>query len=105
MKEIVEHPDYLIETNKSNTALVLKEIIAVNNKVFKVVVRLNTSTDNPQYKNSIITFMKINEKEWKRLLKIRQFFTKENKNSYDKNTINKKLLEVEEFVPVHTPRA
>lgn len=69
MKEIVEHPDYLIETNKSNTALVLKEIIAVNNKVFKVVVRLNTSTDNPQYKNSIITFMKINEKEWKRLLK------------------------------------
>ena len=69
MKEIVEHPDYLIETNKSNTALVLTEIIAVNNKVFKVVVRLNTSTDNPQYKNSIITFMKINEKEWKRLLK------------------------------------
>lgn len=69
MKEIVEHPDYLIETNKSNTVLVLKEIIAVNNKVFKVVVRLNTSTDNPQYKNSIITFMKINEKEWKRLLK------------------------------------
>lgn len=69
MKEIVEHPDYLIETNKSNTTLVLKEIIAVNNKVFKVVVRLNTSTDNPQYKNSIITFMKINEKEWKRLLK------------------------------------
>lgn len=55
MKEIVEYPDYLIETNKSNTALVLKEIIAVNNKVFKVVVRLNTSTDNPQYKNSIIT--------------------------------------------------
>ena len=41
----------------------------MNNKVFKVVVRLNTSTDNPQYKNSIITFMKINEKEWKRLLK------------------------------------
>ena len=69
MKEIVEHPDYLIETNKSNTVLVLKEIIAVNNKVFKVVVRLNTSTDNPQYKNSIITFRKINEKEWKRLLK------------------------------------
>ena len=105
MKEIVEHPDYLIETNKSNTALVLKEIIAVNNKVFKVVVRLNTSTDNPQYKNSIITFMKINEKEWKRLLKNKTILYKRELKCYDKNTINKKLLEVEEFVPVHTPRA
>ena len=65
--EIVETPDYIIESPKPNTALVLKEI-AKADEVFKTVVRLVTSGDNPSYKNSIITFMKIDEKEWNRLL-------------------------------------
>lgn len=69
MKEIVESPDYIIETNKPNTALILKEISYANGKKFKTVIRLKTSTDKPQYKNSIITFMKIDEREWNRLIK------------------------------------
>ena len=32
-------------------------------------MRLVTSTDTPEFKNSIITFMKINEKEWSRLIR------------------------------------
>ena len=40
-----------------------------NEEEFKTVLRLITSTDDKHYKNSIITFMKINEKEWKRLIK------------------------------------
>lgn len=66
--EIVKMPDYIIEANKPNTALILKEI-RKENEVFKTVLRLATSNDNPQYKNSIITFMKIDEKEWSRLLR------------------------------------
>lgn len=66
--EIVKRPDYIIEANKPNTALILKEI-RKENEVFKTVLRLATSNDNPQYKNSIITFMKIDEKEWNRLLR------------------------------------
>ena len=66
--EIVKNPDYIIEANKPNTALLLKEI-RENGEVFKMVLRLVTSKDNPNYKNSIITFMKIDEKEWNRLLR------------------------------------
>ena len=66
--EIVKNPDYIIEANRPNTALLLKEI-KENGEVFKTVLRLVTSKDNPNYKNSIITFMKIDEKEWNRLLR------------------------------------
>ena len=66
--EIVENPDYIIEANRPNTALLLKEI-RENGEIFKTVLRLATSEDNPNYKNSIITFMKIDEKEWNRLLR------------------------------------
>lgn len=69
LKEIVEYPDFIVETNKPNTALILKEIKESDEKQFKTVLRLTTSTDNADFKNSIITFMKINEKEWNRLLR------------------------------------
>ncbi len=73
--EIVSAPDYIIETNKPNTALILKEINS-GNEVFKTVLRLVTSEDNPEYKNSIITFMKIDNKEWNRLLKNKKILYK-----------------------------
>lgn len=73
--EIVSNPDYIIESNKPNTALILKEI-EKEGEVFKTVLRLVASTDNPGYKNSIITFMKIDEKEWKRLLRNKKILYK-----------------------------
>ena len=66
--EIVSNPDFIVETSKPNTALILKEIFAENEQ-FKTVLRLATSADNKEYKNSIITFMKIDAKEWNRLLR------------------------------------
>lgn len=54
LKVIVEQPDYIIETNKPKTALILKEITGSENEQFKTVLRLTTSTDNPDYKNAII---------------------------------------------------
>ena len=68
LKEIVEEPDYILEANKPHTALVLKEISVAEEK-FKMVLRLATVHDNPNYKNSILTFMKIDNREWKRLIK------------------------------------
>lgn len=67
-EEIVKNPDYIIEANRPSTALVLKEI-KNNGEVFKTVLRLVTSNDDPKFKNSIITFMKIDEKEWSRLIR------------------------------------
>lgn len=74
-EKIVEQPDYIIEANKPFTALILKEI-QIDNKKFKTVVRLATSNDTPSYKNSIITFMKIDDREWNRILKNKKILYK-----------------------------
>lgn len=66
--EIVENPDYILEAKKPNSGVVLKKLQR-ENEYFKLILRIATSTDNLDYKNSIITFMKIDEKDWKRLLK------------------------------------
>ncbi len=75
LKEIVEHPQYIVETNKPYTALILKEFMGEDQ--FKTVLRFTTSHDNADFKNSIITFMKINDKEWKRMLKNKRILYKE----------------------------
>lgn len=73
--DIIGDPDYIVETNKPNTALILKRI-TIEQEVFKTVLRLVTSKDNQEYKNSIITFMKIDEKEWNRLLRNKKILYK-----------------------------
>lgn len=75
LKEIVEKPDYIIEDTRPNTAMVLKQI-EEQGEHFRVALRLVTPTDNPGYKNSIITFMKIREKEWRRLLRNKKILYK-----------------------------
>ena len=75
-KEIVKFPDYIIEANKPNTALILKEI-KIHQEKFKTVLRIVTSNDDPKFKNSIITFMKINDKEWNRLIKNKKILYKD----------------------------
>ncbi len=75
LSDIIQMPDYIVEANRPNTALILKEIIE-NGEQFKTALRLVTSTDNPNFKNSIITFMKIDNKEWERLLKNKRILYK-----------------------------
>ena len=62
LKRIVEEPDYIIQSNKPNTALILKEGSDKDGKIFKAILRHVTSMDNPDFKNSVITFMKINKR-------------------------------------------
>ena len=73
--EIVGNPDYILEANKPHTAVILKEIM-VAGEVFKTIVRLATSTDSCDYKNSVITFMKIDAKDWNRLLRNKKILYK-----------------------------
>lgn len=73
--DIVSSPDYIIESNKVNTAVILKEIIDDGEK-FQTVLRLITSKDPDGYKNSIITFLKIDEKRWKRYLRTKKILYK-----------------------------
>lgn len=75
LKEIIEHPQYIVETNKPNTALILNEFTE-GEEQFKTVLRLTTSSDNPEFKNSIITFMRINDKEWSRMLRNKKILYK-----------------------------
>jgi hypothetical protein len=73
--EIINNPDYIIEDRKKASAIVLKYITEADER-FRLAVRLATSTDDPNYKNSVITFLKIKEKEWKRLIKNKKILYK-----------------------------
>lgn len=73
--EIVGDPDYIIEANKPDTAVILKEIID-NGERFQTVLRICTSREPEGYKNSIITFLKIDEKRWNRYLRTKQILYK-----------------------------
>lgn len=75
MRQVVENPDYIINGNKPNSALILKEFSS-GEEQFKTILRLITSKDDINFKNSIITFMKINNKEWERLLKNKEILYK-----------------------------
>jgi hypothetical protein len=74
-KEIIQNPDYILEANKPNTAFVLKHI-EDNGKNYQLILRLKTSDDPSEYKNSIITFLKVEEKRYKRYLRTKKILYK-----------------------------
>lgn len=77
ISEVIAEPDYIIEDERPFTAMVLKEFYEPEKKEFvRLSLRLITSVDSNKYKNSIITFMKIREKEYKRLLKNKKILYK-----------------------------
>ena len=73
--EIVSAPDYIIKANKENTAVILKEIVD-RGEHFLTVLRLCTSAEPEGYKNSIITFLKIDQKRWNRYLRTKPILYK-----------------------------
>lgn len=73
--QIVAEPDYIIKANKPDTAVILKEILEGNER-FQTVLRLCTSKEPDGYKNSIITFLKIDEKRWNRYLRTKEILYK-----------------------------
>lgn len=69
--EILSDPDYIIKANRPYTAVILKEITDGSER-FQTILRLCTSLEPEGYKNSIITFMKIDEKRWNRYLRTKE---------------------------------
>lgn len=66
--QIVEAPDYILEANKPNTGVVLKEIKS-NGEKFKVVLRLKIESDPTDYRNSVLSFWHIGDTTWKKNIK------------------------------------
>ena len=67
--EAIRNPDYIIRDGRANTAMVLKEVATEGgSERFRLALRLATFEDPPEYKNSILTFLKIRQKEWDRLI-------------------------------------
>ena len=68
IKEIVENPDYIIKDTKPNTGFLLKTFVK-EDKRFQLILRLHTNEDIKGYRNSIITFLKINRKKYNQYLR------------------------------------
>ena len=66
--DILSDPDFILEANKPNTAFILKQITE-NDLTVQLILRLQTSQDPKGYKNSIITFLKIDIKTWNKSLR------------------------------------
>lgn len=73
--EIINNPDFIIEANKPNTAVILKEIEERGEK-FKLVLRIKVRSDPEDYKNSIMTFWHIGETTWRKTLKNKKILYK-----------------------------
>lgn len=68
LTRIVENPDYILEANKPDSALLLKHI-EDNGKNYKLILRLKTSHDPEGFKNSVITFQKVEDRRYTRYTK------------------------------------
>lgn len=66
--DILSDPDFILEANKPNTDFILKQITE-NDLTVQLILRLQTSQDPKGYKNSIITFLKIDIKTWNKYLR------------------------------------
>ncbi len=73
--QIVADPDYIIEANKPNAAVILKEIEAGGEK-FKLILRLKAKSDPVEYKNSVMSFWHIGDTTWKKSLKNKKILYK-----------------------------
>lgn len=74
LTEIVESPDYILQ-DRPNTAFVLKQFVE-DEEQFELILRLKTSVDPEDYKNSIITFLKLKKNRYDQYLRNRKILYK-----------------------------
>lgn len=73
--DTLENPDYILEDKHENTGLVIKKL-GVEAKWGQMVLRLCTSKDEPEYKNSIISYWKISDKRLQSYLRNKKILYK-----------------------------
>lgn len=67
MKDIVEHPQYILYDSVPRTAVILQEFFD-GKEHFRLVMKIAVTAEVSK-KNSIITFMKISKKKYKKYLR------------------------------------
>lgn len=73
--DIIKNPQYILEDKSPSTAVILNEYIEDNEK-FRLILRLAMPSDPASYKNSIITFMEISERKFKKYLRNKKILYK-----------------------------
>lgn len=68
ISQMVEDPQYILEDKEPNTAVILQEFLDADER-FRLILKLAVEGDNPLKKNSVITFLKISEKTFKKYLR------------------------------------
>ncbi|WP_313972662.1 PBECR2 nuclease fold domain-containing protein [uncultured Selenomonas sp.] len=66
--QIIQEPDYIIASSKPHTAVILK-MIEENGERFKAILRLKVEKDPSHYSHSIISFWRIGDATWKKILR------------------------------------
>ena len=75
LRAIVEDPDYILQAQKPNTAFLLKSFREAGEQ-FQLILRLAVESDTAGYKNSVITFLKVEEKRYQRYLRTKKVLYK-----------------------------
>ncbi|MCD7857306.1 MAG: hypothetical protein LUG55_05835 [Clostridiales bacterium] len=75
MEDIVKNPQYILEANKPNTAVLLKEYRNDDERI-QLILRLAIEEDPQGYKNSVITFLRIEKKRFERYLRTKKILYK-----------------------------
>ena len=75
VREILDDPDYIFRDKRPNTGLVVKKFFN-NDESSLLVLKIVTSDDNKNYKNSVITSWKITEKRLNNYLRNKKIIYK-----------------------------
>ena len=75
LSDIIRDPDFIIEDKHDNTGLVIKRI-KLEKEYAQMVLRICTSDDNPNYKNSVISCWEISEKRLQNYLRNKRILYK-----------------------------
>ena len=75
ISDILADPDYILEANKANTGVILKEIQDGSEK-FKLILRVKVENDPADYRNSILSFWRIGDTTWNKNVKNKKILYK-----------------------------
>ena len=75
LKMAIENPDYILEDKNLNTGLILK-LVEKHNLRFQVVLKIHTSVDSANIKNSIISAWEISERRWSNYIRNKKILYK-----------------------------
>ena len=75
IKDMVEDPQYILEANRPNTAFIVNQYHR-ETETFRLVLRLAVEGGPPEYKNAVITFLKISARTWDKYLRNKKILYK-----------------------------